>query len=255
MADHYLTICEQLYANWLRGARQLGPEARRVLSDEHAPEPYLMFGRSTSPLVFLSTNPGVGFDFQLHPDRAASSLFAGVTTYDKAALKLGDFYSAPGAPINATSRSNIASMLRIAGLGGRTGVLQAEALPWHSASLPNKGSFLSELARRESSYKAYREALSTYLNDEPIVFAWAAGSPSSKGGSGVELKAALIGLALQRAELLPLERTSVVSQGLLWTRQAGRFRGLFVNQGSATLPATGRNRAGQDKDRLIASLL
>ncbi len=223
---------------------------------EHAPEPYLLFGSGEQRCVFLSTNPGQGMPFQLRPESANDRLLKGVDGYAAAAERLGSFYSAPRAPISAAARANIASMIRIAGLFGAGQVLQAEAVPWHSATLPQKRQVIDDLRREEPTFARYEDALRTFLQREPLVLAWSAGTPSSRSGEGLELKAALIGLDLGKAALLELERTDRgVSQALLWREDKGRLRGLFVTAGSATLPATGLNRAGDDKGRLIAEIL
>ena len=98
---------------------------------EYAPEPYLVFGSGPTRCIFVSTNPGQGYTYQLSPSREATSIFHGTRSYSEAAAKLGRFYAAPLSPISAAARSNIASMRRIGELFGASKVMQVEAVPWH----------------------------------------------------------------------------------------------------------------------------
>ncbi|MBI5942279.1 MAG: hypothetical protein HY859_17865 [Caulobacterales bacterium] len=250
----YLDLCERLYRDWLAGRSSPGAVAARLFTLEHAPEPYLIFGEGEPGLVFVSTNPGAGMPFQQRPDVEPDSLFHGAGTYGEAARRLGAFYAAPNAPIAPSARANIAAMRRIGALMGAQTVMQVEAVPWHSPSLPDKRAAISRLRQAEPEFRAYEGVLRQFLRDRRVVLSWAAGWPESPG-DGVMLKADLIGLDLRNCACIPLERTSKVSQGLLLGGPAGATRGIFVNQGAASLPADGKNRAGLLKDDLIRTAL
>ena len=252
----YLGVCEHLYSDWLEGKATLrSSAARSIFSDAHAPEPYLMFGQGQSTAIWVTTNPGEGFDYQLRPSATSKSVFDGVKSYEVAAKKLGTLYSSPMASIHPAARANIASMLRISKLLGATRVMQVETYPWHSRQLPNKAKLDVTLSRDEPTFVEYQRQLRAMIDKEPLVLAWCAGVPSRSAGAGIDLKARAIRLDLQRAKVLPLESTTDVSQALFWSADEDRFRGLFVTQGSATLPSAGLNRRGQRKDELIRSVL
>lgn len=250
----YLDVSQAIYEDWLHQQGPRSSAAREMFTLEHAPEPFLTFGDVSKPAIFVTTNPGRGFDYQRHPSVHPGCLFDGVERYAEAAARLGQFYEQPNAAIAVAARSNIAAMKRIARGFGASGVRQIEMIPWHSVSLPNKRAAIARLLAEELSYAAYRRALDRLLRTYPLVLSWSAGIPGNRGGSGMEMKAEQIGLDLKVAEMLVLERRNDVSQALLWQAEAGRFRGLFVTQGAASLPSAGVNRAGEDKSALLAAL-
>lgn len=251
----FLEVGQRIYADWLEQRSSLRTAwARGLFTEEHAPESYLTFGTGEPAAIFVSTNPGQGYDYQLHPSVNPRSLFAGVGRYSDVAARLGRFYEAPQAAIAHAARSNIAAMKRIAAAFGRPQVTQIEMMPWHSPSLPNKQAVMARLRADEPMYAAYRATLDELLQTAPLVLSWCAGVPGRRGGAGMDMKADQIGLDLARANMLPLEARTEVSQALLWSHENGRFRGLFVTQGAASLPSAGENRAGVIKSTLLAQL-
>lgn len=250
----YLHVSQTIFEDWLHQRGPRSAVARELFSLEHAPEPFLSFGDDTAPAIFVTTNPGRGFDYQRHPSVQPGGLFEGVERYADAAARLSRFYEQPKADISVAARSNISAMKRIARSFGASGVRQIEMIPWHSVSLPNKSGATARLLAAEPSYVAYRRALDRLLRSYPLVLSWSAGIPGKRGGSGMEMKAEQIGLNLKTAEMLILERRTDVSQALLWHTHEGRLRGLFVTQGAASLPSAGVNRAGEDKSALLGAL-
>lgn len=250
----YMLVAQQIYDDW---RFQRGPRsalARELFTLDHSPESFLTFGDVTAPAIFVTTNPGRGFEYQLHPSIRPGGLFDGVDDYPAAAAKLGEFYGRPRADIAIAARANIAAMKRIARQFGATGVRQIEMIPWHSVSLPDKRGTIARLLAEEPSYKHYRTALDELLKTHPLVLSWSAGTPLRRSGAGMEMKAEQIGLDLGRAHILPLERRRDVSQALLWQLDGATFRGLFVTQGAASLPSAGVNRSGQDQAQLLSEL-
>lgn len=252
--EAYLEVAQSIYDDWRYGRGPDSSLARELFTLEHAPESFLTFGSVAKPAIFVTTNPGRGFEYQLHPSVRPGGLFDGVEDYPSAAARIGEFYEHPRAPIAIAARSNIAAMKRIAALFGATGVRQIEMIPWHSVSLPDKRGTIARLLAEEASYVRYRTALDTLLETYPLVLSWSAGTPLRRRGAGMEMKAEQIGLDLARAEALILERRRDVSQALLWQSDGGSFRGLFVTQGAASLPSSGLNRSGEDKSGLLRGL-
>jgi hypothetical protein len=253
--DLFLRASQEVYREWFERRPGASVMRRQLFELEFAPEPYLLFGDLGPCCVFISTNPGASRAFQGHPATTPDSLFEDITDYASGAAKLGAYYSRPDADIAPAARGNIAAMKRIGALLGRPRIMQIELIPWHSPSLPNKAAVFSTLERDDRLYAGYAKALRGFLDDAPVVLSWCAGTPERRAGAGIEAKARQIGLALPTANLQPLERAATgVSQALLHARTNGRVRGLFVNQGSASMPKR-LTRTGHDKDTLILAAL
>lgn len=251
--EPYFIETERLFSAWM-DARPLGGQlSAKLFSLRHAPEPYLLFGEGPR-CVFVSTNPGDPLEVQLPPWENSNSLLKAPKTYAEAAAILGAFYSSSHSPINTTARNRIKAMRRIALLFGCSQLMQVEAIPWHSKSAENKEAMLAGLRREDADFLRYEIALKAFLRKQPIVFALSAGVPERRHGQGMSLKAELIDLDLESANILPLKYSPTgISQALLWSRQGERLRGLFVTQGQDVLPrAPSPGYAGVD--HLIATI-
>ncbi len=232
----YFEEAERLFAAWLDRRPEGGPLVQRTFEFDYAPEPYLVFGEEPR-LVFLSTNPGGALDVQKHPDVEPGSIFRRRTTYAETAAMLGRYYADPNGPINASARAKNAAMSRIAALLGYRGVVQIEGLPWHSPNLVKAR--MEQVATEDLVARRYTRVLSDYLDTQAVVLSFCAGTPEAERNAGVDIKARLLGLDVRSAVMTPLKRskTGRLSQALFCARRDGRVRGLFVNQGSDSLPA------------------
>jgi hypothetical protein len=235
-AHAYFEEAERLFSGWLARRSEGGPLVRRTFEFEHAPEPYLIFGEEPR-LVFLSTNPGGALDIQRHPDQHPSSIFKRGSTYAETAAMLGRYYADPRGPINAKARAKNVAMSRIAALLGYRGVLQVEGLPWHSPKLDKAR--MERVATEDLVARRYTRALAEFLDTQQVVLSFCAGTPGAERNAGVDIKAQLLGLDVRTCTMTPLKRSTSgrLSQALFCARLDGRVRGLFVNQGSDSLPA------------------
>ena len=205
---------------------------------DHVPEPYLNYGFKNldDSCVFLTTNPGRGMEHQLRLGVAKLSGGSVPWEYLPLSLEMASYYE-KSAGLNSSARANVRRMIEIAKAIGRPGFLQVEMIPWHSGKLDNKDKVLSALSAHEP-YRKYRSSLEDLLSSCPVVLSWSAGIPERRGGVGVRFKADAMQLDLASASLLEISSgTNGPSQGLFWQRKSGRLTALFVNQGSANLPA------------------
>src|SRR5690349_3636766 len=62
---NYLSFCESLWRDWLKGTPEVSPFVRSRFDLDAAPEPYLQFQSQESPLVALTTNPGATMPHQM----------------------------------------------------------------------------------------------------------------------------------------------------------------------------------------------
>jgi hypothetical protein len=249
--QEYVNASQAIYEVW---RTENDHEMIDGFEKDHVPEPYLNYGFRglEESCVFLTTNPGQGMDHQLRAGIEELSGGALPREYLPLSVSLAEFYE--GSPdLNGSARGNVRRMKEIARALGRPGVLQVELIPWHSASLPNKDRALSRLSEHEL-YADYYDALTRLIGVSPVVLSWSAGIPERRGGVGVEFKANAMKLDVASAELLKISsREGGVSQGLLWKREAGRLRGLFVTRGSANLPADRTLESGTTRYRSIAA--
>jgi hypothetical protein len=135
--------------------------------------------------------------------------------------------------------------------------MQTEMVPFHSKDFPNKVTAFPLFRAHGGLLVAYERSLRDFLAEKKIVLALSAGDPEKRDAYSINLKADMLGLNTSTCERLDLEyskTTGKVSQALLWAIRNGKLRGVFVNQGSEMLPASGRNRRGADKDKLLGEV-
>jgi hypothetical protein len=158
-------------------------------------------------LVALTTNPGATMS---HQRRAAVLDGTGPVdrsmTYQVAARELGAFYEAN---LMGAALRRIAALKTLSALLGLDGVLQVEACPFHSPSLPKKTALLDAIAV-DGMLIHYVDHLRTFLRSRPVVIVSAVSSRLSLSGGKATLtpwiawKAHVAGLATDRAEFVPL---------------------------------------------------
>lgn len=130
--------------------------------------------------------------------------------YETVAHKLGDFYQHE-LRLNTAARSRIAKLLKLSSWTNRNGVLQVEAIPFHSPSLPGKRALLNQI-RKGGLLEEYAKHLRTFLKPLPVVSPQAAPTGASLGRETVTRSqwltwiATLAGLDLEDAKFVPLVR-------------------------------------------------
>ena len=156
--------------------------------------------------------------------------------YDEAARKLGCFYrkALKGRPAG----DRIESMVELSRRLSFVGVLQVEALPFHSESLPHKHneSFLREVDEHDLLGN-YVGLLKEFLHrvDGPVVTLQASNCPGRRPTSPwLTWIARLVGLNLDSAERVSLKGNPEPTIAA-WV--SGRPRALVLRQGGTGLPA------------------
>jgi hypothetical protein len=170
------------------------------------------------------------------------------TDYADVAKVMARYYLESG-ELKGAALANIKAMIGIAKALGFSRVIQIEGFPWHSSTLPNKRALQRDLAGHPA-YAEYDQVMRNILKASPVVLSWSAGRPEIRSGNGVEFKAELMGLELERANLIALGRKKTISQGLIWQKDSSGLRGLFVRTGSAGLPKNKRSNGGQLYDAI-----
>lgn len=199
ITEAYFAFCEsELWRPWI-AQRLIVPLS---FDADAAPEPYVSFSSGTTPLVALTTNPGATMP---HQTRAAVQIGDGPLSeadeFVEAARKLGRFYEQELAGRPAGRR--ISGLRNLSCLLGNDGVLQVEACPFHSASLPGKNAFLREAEENELLTR-YHEFLARFLRNSPVVIIQASAKPECPTSPWLKWITKLGGLDLNAAEFVPL---------------------------------------------------
>lgn len=248
----YVDLCDELYADWLGGTLNLSARVcaafpNRVGSTtDYCPEPYLVFGDQSDPLVILATNPGNGEPFQRRdavdaPDSPLKRLrFADV------APRLGDFY-ATTSRISMTARNRVHSMRDVARRLGKTGVLQVQLLPFHSDRLDK--SWLEALFK-EPLLRDYLDALKAHLDRFDTVCAMAnVFLPAAKDKPLVRAFGSALGVDPAGWETVPFKhKDDRPTIGVLVARRSGRIRTVWCSSAYNQPPGTDL------RDRFVAAL-
>jgi hypothetical protein len=239
MSDDFGGFCERLWQDWLSASLDVSSFVRDTFDMDAAPEPYLSFKAGPQPLVALTTNPGATMQ---HQRRAAVKLGAGPLndgiSYATAAQRLGKFYEEQ---LGGSARRRIAGLTALSDLLGCDGVLQVEACPFHSPSLPKKDDLLRALGTDELLSR-YVEQVRAVIRDKPLVAVSAAPSKVSLCPDAVlprwaEWMAELADVVPNRASFVPLvTKGSKTTCGAFVVRSGNVSKALVLMMGSNQLP-------------------
>jgi len=209
MDEDFLLFCEELWGSWLKGSLDLPRFAHTAFDLNAAPEPYISFGAGAKPLVALTTNPGATMPHQRRAKvQAGRGPLSAADKYAIAAGKLGPFYEEKLAGSPAGRR--IAALRTLSSLLGYKGVLQVEACPFHSPSLPGKTALLQRIREdKDGLLGAYAKHLKVFLRRQPVVIVSAAQSrvslePGMQLSPWHKWNAEIAGLVLKRAKFVRL---------------------------------------------------
>jgi uncharacterized protein (DUF4415 family) len=242
--DHpFFERCETVIRNWWDG--NLAPSS--VLQMDHIPEPYLLFGSTERPLVFLTLNPGGGFEAQTRD--AITRLDSPVVRelpYRDNARRLARYYRYPNV-INDNARRRIEAMLSFAARLGFSGVLQLEAIPFHSGALA--GPQLPKLTERRDVAE-YQTNLRSFLREPPCAIAISAAKAPFARSTKVRYFADLFGLDVGSFSSIELKSgASGPTVGALHAKIGEKARVVTCRDGHNGLP----DRASLE--RLAAKLI
>ena len=249
--DYYIAFCENLWRGWL-GRDLLPPPPApppaashfvdRVFDLNAAPEPYLSFGVGAEPpLVALTTNPGATMCHQCREAvRAGNGPLRKDDDFAKAAPKLGRFYETH---LTGTARNRIAKLGKLSSLLGYKRVLQVEACPFHSPSLPNKRALLQEIAKKDELLGLYVGHLQAFLRNQPVVSPQAVATRGSlrpetpKSSAWLTKIAEIAGFDLNdHAEFVPLKEKGRKITAAAWVSRDGIRKALVLMMGTTDLP-------------------
>jgi hypothetical protein len=241
----YVEFCENsLWVPW-KEERLSVPEP---FDRDAIPEPYVYFRPDNNdPLIVLTTNPGATM---CHQCRLAVKHGSGpvreTQTYDAAARELGQFYEKELGRRPAGVR--IRKMLCLSEMMQLNGVLQVEAVPFHSPSFPQKRTFLRGCAGTEPFF-SYAEALTALLHDCRVVAIQASNKPERNPSESDWLSwiARTAGLDTTSAQSHALKQTKGKSTVVAWT-SPNRQKAIVLSVGGTWLPS-------RDGLRMLAEVL
>lgn len=244
--DDYFSFCESLWQAWLKGDLEAPPIIERTFNLQAAPEPYLSFGAGPRALVAVTTNPGATMPHQVRAVVLAGSGPVNPTmSYHEAAHHLGSFYEQQ---LKGQARRRIAALRKLAQFVGTEGVLQVEACPFHSPSLPKKAALLSSVAQ-SGLLAEYVDHLREFIQERPTVVVSAI---SSRAELGPELRlsrwlawqAEIGGVQTEGATFVPLiEKVGKITCGAFISSANGATKALVLMMGGNHLPGEAGLRA------------
>jgi hypothetical protein len=232
MSHDFISFCESLWQDWLAGKLETSSFVSRAFDMDAAPEPYIVFGSVPNALIVLTTNPGKAMPHQRRKAVQAGGgggPLSAVIDYATAAKTLGAFYERQLAGRPAGRR--IAAMRALSALVGAEGVVQVEACPFHSWSLPDKMGLLQEIDDG-GLLTRYVQQARAFLIPRPVVAISAAPFQMSLGPEVARSRwvvwlSELAGLNLKDADLIPL-----VTRGEKVTALALRVKRQQVSESS-----------------------
>ncbi len=240
MTEDYFEFCEKLWRGWKRQELTLGNV--KVFDLNAAPEPYISFGirAGAKPLVALTNNPGRTMRHQRRPAvQAGDGPLCKKDKYAQAARKLGRFYEEH---LNGPAWRRMAKLRMLSCLLGYEGVLQVEACPFHSPSLPQKSALVREITKKDEFFGCYAEHLRAFLRGRPVVSPQAVSTQASLGKKRREFSpwlrqiAKIAGLDLNRAKFVPLIKKGSKTTAAAWVSDRPR-KALVLMMGGNNLPA------------------
>jgi hypothetical protein len=206
---------------------------------EAAPEPYVDFGAGTNPLVELLTNPGYVLPEQLRGTvESGGGPINSSMDYATVAKAFGEFYRRE---LRGAAAHRIDAIRLLSEQLGLDGVLQVDACPFHSASLPNKGAVL-RIIRAGGLLGRYAATLKEFLRPRPVLSLAAVSSahplqPPVVLTDWARWQAQLAGIDVEHAEFVPLVRKGTATTvAARISKTAGVPKGLVLMMGGNRLP-------------------
>lgn len=255
MFGEYGSFCDQMWGDWLAGRIPASVFSEGRFNLESAPEPWLEFKSGKEPLVAVTTNPGCSMEFQSrNAITSGLSPIRPIPLYRDATEGLGKYYEAIISRGHAAHR-RIKSLLKLAENADYDGLLQVEAFPFHSPSLPDKNKLLHALESRSNDYLFnYTEHLRAFLKTQHVVGISAVASAVSLTAIGaqgainrsiwLQWFSGLLGINPGNASHVELIRKnsknkSVVTAAALLEEVDGKIKVIVLMMGGNHLPSKG----------------
>jgi hypothetical protein len=241
--ESFFSVCERIWQDWLSQREPELPASLRGAFDfDYSPEPYTIFDEATRPLVVLTTNPGGPREHQSRgcvarndrPPRANA-------TYWTAARELGHHYRRELRGKQAGRR--IESMIVLAAALGFDGVLQVEACPFRSASMPTPTKTAWMKAESNGLPRTYLSALRDLLDGQHVVAI--AATSSLVASPWINWLCDLVGLPTGQIRREPIlhKGAKITCSVLLPTASFNRHKAVVLMMGANQLPGeVGRRR-------------
>jgi hypothetical protein len=264
MPDSYFAICEELQDSWIRDTPRSDwlESLPRPLDISYFPEPYLVFplqacavedSQLRNPLYILTTNPGGGMTHQQRTQvLAGTGPISAATSYRRNAYSLGRYYqncglahSAGGGKIAHAGRGRIEKMLDlVAKIPVQfDSVIQVEAVPYHSQTLPKSPGWLDSYIAHPA-IRRYHNALRLLLSSKSVICVQAirAGALSPLGiqapSPWFELLADLMGFSFSNQQVGPtIGPTARPTGAFILDGESAALKAFWVMVGSNNLPA------------------
>lgn len=238
MLEDYVEFCEKkLWRAW----KERSLRVPLPFDSDASPEPYLIFGHGPKRLVVLTTNPGAAMDHQSRTSvQTGTGPLRDELTYAEAAPELGCFYESTLASRQAGHR--IARLRLLSCCLGCDGVIQAEVIPFHSATLPQKDAVLSEIDNEGGLLGRYVGYLEKFLRDQAVVCIQAVSTRDSlnertKLSPWLKRVAQIAGLDLNSTRFVRLLEKGLKTTAAAWVSRKGPRKALVLMMGSNNLPA------------------
>lgn len=227
----YFNFCQDLYSNWNNCTLNYDPALESFFDLNALPEPYLSFKSLENPLYFLTTNPGGVMEFQKRDNFNYSD-----ELYSDLAHKLGERYLLNLDKIGTQAVTRIKRMIQLSELVKKSGVIQVEAIPYHSKNFNNKSAFLKCLT--DFTLIAYINHLKDHLTDKPVL-SIQAGSPDLnriKSNDWILFLCDTMNLDIDKAHMYPIKvkTDGKVTIGMLWDNR--NRKGIIFNNAINSFP-------------------
>ena len=240
MNSDFRDYCEKLWYQWIQGTIEYSTFVRSKFQVAYLPEPYLQFGECSNPLYVLTTNPGQGMSVQ-HQKHIleGKSIVSPNDRYSTIAKVMGNYYQQH---LKGVARNRIEAMIELSKKSGFDGVIQIEACPFHSKSLPKKETLLKNLSD-DPVLNDYNRLLKHVLFDKTVIAVSAVGTkaPISTGSitnrRWLNWQADLIGLKICDAEMLPIIiKDEKTTSAFIYSRSKKSVSGFVLMMGGNHLP-------------------
>lgn len=177
MTNDYLEFCEDIYSKFIDGTIQKQDLNPDIFQLDYCPEPYLIYGNPKKPLYVLTTNPGRGLDIQKRKFilKNKSDPIKVWDEYGNNAQRLMEWYMAN---LSESPLRRLKNQIILSEAIGASGMVQVEAIPFHSPDLPNKSRIVREI-NKNSFLNLYCSKLKIFLEDKMVIALTAVSTKSS----------------------------------------------------------------------------
>lgn len=207
---------------------------------DYLPEPYLKFGECSNPLYVFTTNPGLGMPEQHRKNiLGGKSIASPNDPYSTISKVMGNYYLQH---LKGAARNRIEAMIKLSNHSGFDGVIQIEACPFHSKSLPKKDSLLEHLSN-DPALNGYEQCLKSVFFEKTVIAVSAIGTQATisidsiKNRRWLNWQAGLIRLKTCDSKILPIiTKGEKDTSAFIYSRSEKSVSGFILMMGGNHLP-------------------